>query len=173
MAVDKSNKETPIMAWGLCEIEIGKTGSGDTMAASLTNIGHVKEKTTTLTPDLGTPLEAWASGHKLVAREYPDETLRLETTVIEPTSELKQMLGIEDASGKVKTHVITDFYSLKLTPHHKGATGIKAPKCNITYEPGVGEETGNEVKLTFEITKTAALEENYWYETFTTEEELS
>ena len=162
-----------IMAWSQCNIKIAKSVN-DAMAAELTSIGNIKEKTTNLEGDLGTPLEAYASGHKLLAREYPDETLVINTTLIEPDEFLKAV-GIEEDDGKVRSHYIEDFYNVELTPKHKGAKGIRAPKCQITYTPNYGEETGNEGVLAISIAKTTELgeAENYWYERFTTTTELA
>ncbi|MCM1079699.1 MAG: hypothetical protein NC344_10190 [Bacteroidales bacterium] len=164
-----------VMAWAQCKIEIGKMGAGDTMAETLTEVGRVKDKTTALTSDLGTALESYASGHKLIAREYPEEQLTVNTTVVEPSDELLELLGISDESGKVRSHYIEGYFSIVITPKHKGAKGIKAPKCQITYSPAFGEETGNECTLAFSITKTSELgdEENYWYERFRTTTELA
>lgn len=168
-----------IMAWAQCEIEIGKTGEKDAMATSLVKIGKILERSTSLATDLGTPLEMYASGHKLIAREYPDETLTLTTTVIEQSDELLTTLGIAEAveesadeEMEVHSHVIQDFFSVKVTPKHAGAKGIKAPKCNIVYTPIFGEETGNQCRLDINITKTTDAEQNYWYRRFTNKTEL-
>ena len=37
-----------IMAWSECTIEIGKTGENDAMASSLTDIGVIKDKSSTV-----------------------------------------------------------------------------------------------------------------------------
>lgn len=155
------------MAWAQYKLEIGKTGTNDAMAEQLTTVPRLKEKTAQLNSDLGTPLEAYESGHKLIDREYPDETLTLEVTVIEPDDTLLNLLGI-GAGGKVTSHVVDGFFSIVLTPKHKDALGIKAPKCKITYSPQLGEETGNEAVLSFEITKTS----EDWYEIFQNPTEL-
>lgn len=167
--------KTVVMAWAQCKIELGKMGESDAMSTSLSEVGRVKDKTTALESDLGTPLESYASGHKLIAREYPEEQLTVNTTVVEPSDELLTLLGITDGGGKVKSHYIPGYFSLVVTPKHKGAKGIKAPKCQITYTPAFGEETGNECTLAISVIKTSELgdEENYWYERFTTTTELA
>lgn len=167
-----------IMSWSQCKIEIGATGANDAMATSLEDIGLVLEDSTSLETDLGTPLEIYSSGHKLVAQEYPQETLTLVTTVIEPDALLTK-LGIASAvSGaegeeEIKTHVVNDFFSVKVTPKHAGARGIKAPKCKISYEPIYGETTGNQGILRFAIAKTTEATDNYWYRRFKTTTELA
>jgi hypothetical protein len=49
--------EKRIMAWSKCAIEIGKTGEADTMATQLTNIGTIKDKSSSLEPSDGDKLE--------------------------------------------------------------------------------------------------------------------
>lgn len=164
------------MAWSQCKVEIGKTGTNDALASAFTSVGYVEENSASLETDLGTPLEAWASGHKLIAQEYPQETLTFTCVVIEPDSELLSMLGIADGEGEgdtIKTHVVQDFFSLKVTPKHVGAKGIEAPKCKITYAPTYGEDAGNKATLTFAITKTTDATTNYWYKRFVNDTELS
>lgn len=155
-----------IMAWSECTIEIGATGANDTMASSLTSIGTIKDKSSTLEPSDGDALEARATGGKLVAREVQEGGYTLSTRVIEPESTLLTQLGIAEASSGelgVKTHIVDGDWSVKLTPKNIGARGLKAPKCSITYKPGWSEEEGNYADIDFEILKG---EGDYWYKTF-------
>lgn len=156
-----------IMAWSKCLVEIGKTGEQDVMATSLTSIGVIKDKSSTLEASEGEALEAKATGGELVAKEVSEGGYQLKTRVIEPTEELLTMLGLgETESGdfNVKTHVVEGDWSVKMTPKNVGAKGIKAPKCSITYAPGWSEEEGNYADLTFDILKG---EGNFWYSIFT------
>jgi hypothetical protein len=158
------------MAWSECDIAIGVTGDNDTMATTLTSVGVIKDKSSTLEPSDGDVLEAKATGGKTVAKETMEGGYTLNTRVIEPSDELYTMLGIgevdsEDTSTlNVKTHVVSDPYSVKLTPKNVGAKGISAPKTNITVKPGWSEEEGNYVDLEFDILKGA---QDYWYKRFT------
>lgn len=77
-----------IMAWSECTIEIGKTGENDAMASSLTDIGVIKDKSSTLEPSDGDTLEAKATGGKTVAKEQLEGGFLLKTRVIEPDDEL-------------------------------------------------------------------------------------
>lgn len=160
--------EKRIMAWSKCVVEIGQTGDGDTMAASLSSLGTIKEKASTLEATEGDALEMKASGGETVAKEALEGTYKFSTRVIEPTAELEKMLGIavdgENGDTNVTTHVVEGDWSLQVTPKNVGAKGIKAPKCSITYKPGWSEEEGNYADIDFEILKGDA---GYWYSRFT------
>lgn len=156
-----------IMAWSKCTIEIGKTGDGDVMSTSLTSIGVIKDKSSSLEPSDGDALEMKATGGETVAKEVLEGGFKLVTRVIEPTTELETMLGIAETVGEedqIKTHVVEGDWSVKLTPKNVGAKGIKAPKCAITYKPGWSEEDGNYADIELDILKGDA---GYWYSRFT------
>lgn len=177
-----------IMAWGKCKFEIGDTGENDAFATTLFSVGVIKDKSTTLTSNDGDALAMKSTGGETVAQEDLEGTLNVETTVIEPTPELYEKLGIadKDADGeqKVKTHIVPGDKSVKITPHNKGARGIKAPLCRIKVAPALDEENGNAIKITASIFKTtgvpetpasgstAAIDNNYWYSRFKTTEAL-
>ncbi|MDE6080116.1 MAG: hypothetical protein K2G35_08645 [Duncaniella sp.] len=160
-------KKKIIMAWSKCAFEIGKTSDDDSMATSLTNIGKIKDKSSTLEPSDGDSLEMKATGGETVAKEAQEGGFKAVTRVIEPTDELLTLLGLGEAATdgdfKVKTHLVDGDWSLKITPKNVGAKGIKAPKTNITYKPGWSEEDGNYADLEFEFLKGEA---DYWYSRF-------
>lgn len=156
-----------IMAWSKCTFEIGNTGTNDAMASTLTNIGTIKDKSSSLEPSEGDALEMKATGGETVAKEVLEGGYKATTRVIEPTDELETMLGIAKTVGdeqQVTTHVVEGDWSLKITPKNVGAKGIKAPKCSIIYKPGWSEEDGNYADIDFEILKGDA---GYWYSRFT------
>lgn len=162
-----------IMAWSKCKFEIGKTKEDDTMAETLTDIGTIKDKSSTLEPSDGEELEMKATGGETVAKETQEGGYKATTRVIEPTDELLTLLDIgEVVSGegtdkgdfKVKTHIVDGNWSLKITPKNAGAKGIKAPKTSITYKPGWSEEDGNYADIDFDFLKGDA---GYWYSKFT------
>ncbi len=145
-----------IMSWSKCSIEIGKTGANDAMAAALTDVGTIKDKSTTLESAEGEKLEAKASGGVLVAQEESEGTITLTTRIIEPDfAFLASLLGAEhDAAKKelkVSTLIVPDSYSVKLTPKNIGGTGIKIRKAHVTYKEGHSEEEGMYGDLTFTI----------------------
>lgn len=162
-----------IMAWSKCKFEIGKTPDDDSMATTLTDIGKIKDKSSTLEPSDGESLEMKATGGETVAKETQEGGFKATTRVIEPTNELLTLLGLgeevttegdDKGDFNVKTHIVDGDWSLKITPKNVGAKGIKAPKTNITYKPGWSEEDGNYADLDFEIIKGDA---GYWYSKFT------
>lgn len=164
---------TIIMAWSECKIEIGVTGTNDAMQTSLTDIGTIKDKSSSLEPSDGEVLEAKKTGGKTVAKEFQEGGYTLKTRVIEPTDALLTLLGLGDVVVAVgpdqgdfqfKTHIPAGSWSVKVTPKNVGAKGIKAPKCNIAYKPGWSEEEGNYADIEFEIVQGA---EAYWYSRFT------
>lgn len=156
-----------IMAWSECTIEIAPTNSDDTFATeALTNIGTIKDKSSTLEPSDGEVLEAKATGGKTVAKEVQEGGYLLKTRVIEPTDTLLTKLGIATIDGekvKVTTHLVPGDWSVKVTPKNVGARGLEAPKTTISYKPGWSEEEGNYADIEFEILNGAA---GYWYAHF-------
>lgn len=152
-----------IMSWSQCSFEIGKTGSNDAMATSLTDIGTIKDKSSSLSSSDGDSLEMKSTGGHLVAKETLNSNFTATTRVIEPTDKLLSLLGLGEAADdgfNVKTHIVDGDWSLKITPKNIGAVGINAPKCSITYKPGWSEEDGNYADINFEILLGAA---GYWY----------
>lgn len=162
-----AKKKKAIMAWSECEIEIGTTGENDAMATELTSIGIIKDKSSSLEPSDGDALEAKSTGGHTVAKEQQEGGFKLVTRVIEPEDTLLTKLGLGTADTeefKVKTHIVSGDFSVKVTPKNIGAKGIKAPKTNISYKPGWSEEEGNYADLEFEI---LFGEQDYWYSRFT------
>ena len=51
----------------------------------------------------------------------------------------------------VKTNVVPEDFSFKLTPKNIGATGIKCRRSHVSFRPGSSEEEGQYVDLTFKI----------------------
>lgn len=167
-----ANKQK-IMAWSECIIEIGKTAANDAMATSLSNIGVIKDKSSTLEPSDGDTLEAKASGGKTVAKEQLEGGFVLKTRVIEPDDELLTTLGLGAVAGEdfnVKTHVVDGDWSVRVTPKNVGAIGIKIPKTSIGYKPGWSEEEGNYADIEFEILKGAS---DVWYSRFKKKNKLT
>lgn len=172
-----------IMAWGKCKVEFGDTGDADAFATELTDVGLIKDQTTELSASDGDQLQMKSTGGEVVAQEDLEGTLQLVTTVIEPSPDLYEKLGIAEAEAgdeqKVKTHIVPGDKSVKVTPHNKGARGIKAPLCRIKVAPALDEQNGNALTLTFSIFKTTGVapnekgqDQNYWYSRFKTTEAL-
>ena len=154
-----------IMSWSKCKFEVGKTQEDDTMADSLTDIGVIKDKSSTLEPSDGETLEMKATGGETVAKETQEGGLLLKTRVIEPDDTFFTLFGLGKTGSEgyeVNTHVVSDNFSVKVTPKNVGAIGIIAPKTNVAIKPGWSEEEGHYVDIEFEILKTDAM----WYRRF-------
>lgn len=151
--------DTLIMSWSKCKIEIGKTGDSDAMASSLTSIGTIKDRSTSLTAEDGEVLEARSTGGFVVATEEGEHVYTITTRVMEMPFDIESGITGASVSGDeltVKTNIVSDNYSVKLTPKNIGSIGIKAPKCHMTFKPGHSEEEGNYVDVSFRILKTSS-----------------
>ena len=150
-----NTEKSIIMSWSKCKIEIGKTGEDDAMATALTSIGVINDKSTTLSAEDGDKLTAKSSGGFVVAEEEGEHTYTISTRVKEMDFAMEASLngGVvgEDGELTVTTNIVSDSYSLKLTPKNIGSIGLKVRKCHVTMKPGSSEEEGSYVDLTFKI----------------------
>lgn len=146
-----------IMSWSKCKIEVGKLAEdSDAMASSLTNIGTINDKSTTLATEDGESLTATATGGIVVAEEEGEPTVTVTTRVKEMDFDIENLftgavISTDKNSLTVKTNVVSGEFSMKLTPKNIGATGIKARRCHVSFRPGSSEEEGQYVDLTFKI----------------------
>ena len=145
-----------IMSWSKCKIEVGKTGDNDAMAASLSSIGTINDKSTTLGTEDGEKLIATATGGVVVAEEEGEPVVTITTRVKEMDFDTENMFtgAVKSQEGDeltVKTNVVPDDFSIKLTPKNIGAVGIKARRTHVSFRPGSSEEEGQFVDLTFKI----------------------
>lgn len=145
-----------IMSWSKVKIEVGKTGENDAMATELTNIGTINDKSTTLATEDGESLEAKATGGIVVATEEGEPVVTITTRVKEMDFDTEKLFTGATISQDgdelvVKTNVVSDDFSVKLTPKNIGAIGIKARRCHVSFKTGHSEEEGNYVDLTFKI----------------------
>lgn len=146
-----------IMSWSKCKMEVGKTGDNDAMATDLMNIGTINDKSTTMSAEDGETLTATATGGIVVAEEEGEPVVSITTRVKEMSFDVETMFtGAVQGTGTdtdltVKTNVVSDDFSLKLTPKNIGAVGIKARRTHVSFRPGSSEEEGQYVDLTFKI----------------------
>ena len=148
--------KTIIMSWSKCKIEVGKTGDDDAMATELTNIGTINHQSTTLSSEDGDTLTATATGGIVVAEEEGEPTVSLTTRVKEMDFDIEKLftgatLSEDSNSLTVTTNVVSEDFSVKLTPKNIGAIGIKARRTHVSFRPGSSEEEGAYVDLTFKI----------------------
>lgn len=163
-----AKRDKIIMSWSQCSVEIGVTPDDDSMATELTDIGVIKDQSAVLTPSDGNVLEAKQTGGGTVAKETQEGGYMLSLRVIEPTDALLTLLGLgavasEGGDFNVKTHIVDEDFSVKLTPKNVGAKGIKAPLTAVTYKPGWSDQEGAYADIDFEILHGAA---DYWYSIF-------
>lgn len=143
-----------IMSWSKCKIEVGKTGEDEAMAVSLTNIGIINDKSTTLATEDGEKLTATATGGIVVAEEDGEPAVTITTRVKEMDFDTEKIFTgatVSEEELVVKTNVVSDDFSVKLTPKNIGAIGIKARRTHVSFRPGSSEEEGSYVDLTFKI----------------------
>lgn len=145
-----------IMSWSKCKIEVGKTGDDDAMATDLTDIGIINNQSTTLASEDGDTLTATATGGIVVAEEEGEPTVTLTTRVKEMSFDVEKLFTgatVSEDSNEltVKTNVVSEDFSVKLTPKNIGAIGIKARRTHVSFRPGSSEEEGAYVDLTFKI----------------------
>lgn len=145
-----------IMSWSKCTIEIGKTGAADAMAAVLTSIGTIADRSTSLESADGEVLEMKATGGVTVAKEQSEGEITLTTRIIEPDFEfLSGLINAEydDVEDKltVKSQIVNDPYSVKLTPKNSGATGLEIRKASVSYKDGYSEENGHYADVVFTV----------------------
>lgn len=149
---------TIVMSWSKCKIEVGLTGDNDSMATTLTDIGIINDKSTTMAAEDGETLTATATGGIVVAEEEGEPTVTITTRVKEMSYEVESLFtgavagtGANAGELTVNTNVVYNDFSVKLTPKNIGAIGIKARRCHVSFRPGSSEEEGSYVDLTFKI----------------------
>jgi hypothetical protein len=149
-----------IMAWSKCDIRIGKTifdqsTGAESMASVLSSLGTINYQSTSMEVADGDELIARETGGKVVAREQNDGDVTITTKVIEPQTALYTLLfgtaAEADGGVKVSTHIVEDYYSLIVVPKNKGAIGVKAKKCSVSFKPGYSDTDGNYADITFTI----------------------
>lgn len=151
-----ATKKKIIMSWSKCKIEVGETGENEEMATSLTDVGTINDKSTTLATEDGETLTATATGGIVVAEEEGEPVVTLTTRVKEMDFDKEKMFTgaeISEDSNEltVKTNVVSKDFSVKLTPKNIGSIGIKARRTHVSFHPGSSEEEGSYIDLTFRI----------------------
>lgn len=145
-----------IMSWSKCKLEVGKTGDDEAMAADLSSVGTINDKSTTLATEDGETLTATATGGIVVAEEEGEPVVTITTRVKEMDFDKEKMFTGATVSAEgdeltVKTNVVSEDFSVKLTPKNVGAIGIKARRTRVSFRPGSSEEEGSYVDLSFKI----------------------
>lgn len=144
-----------VMSWSKCKIEVGKTGESDAMATTLKSLGVINDKSTSLSTEDGEVMEAKATGGVTVAYEEGEHSYIISTRIKEMDFETEASIikGEVGTDGEliVKSNIVAEDYSVKVTPKNIGAIGIKARRTHMTFKPGSSEEEGHFVDVTFRI----------------------
>lgn len=77
MAVQGTNKKKIVMSWSKCKVEVAETPDDEAMSSSLTSVGTINDKSTTLATEDGETLTATASGGVVVAEEEGEPTVTI------------------------------------------------------------------------------------------------
>nr|DAS34909.1 MAG TPA: hypothetical protein [Caudoviricetes sp.] len=167
-----AKKKSIIMSWSKCKVEVGKTGDNDAMATDLKSVGTINDKSTTLATEDGESLTATATGGVIVAQEEGEPVITITTRVKEMDFDTENMFtgAAKSTDGDeltVKTNVVSDDFSVKVTPKNIGATGIKVRRSHVSFRPGSSEEEGQYVDLTFKV---LACEDGELYKKFKVKE---
>lgn len=145
-----------IMSWSKTKVEVGKTGDNDAMASTLTSVGIINDKSTTMSVEDGETLTATATGGIVVAEEEGEPVVSITTRVKEMTFDIEKIftgatVATDGSDLTVTTNVVSDDFSVKVTPKNIGSIGIKARRTHVSFRPGYSEEEGHYVDLTFKI----------------------
>lgn len=156
MAVQGTSNKKIIMSWSKCKVEVAETPDDEAMPSSLTSVGTINDKSTTLATEDGETLTATASGGVVVAEEEGEPIVTITTRVKEMDFDKEKMFtGAEISSDgdelTVKSNVVGKDFAVKVTPKNIGAIGIKARRTHVSFRPGSSEEEGSYVDLTFKI----------------------
>jgi len=147
------------IAWGKVSIKMAKTGVGDAMGTPLVDVGLIKDNTAHVEPQDGTTLEMYATGHELVEAQDTEGHDQVVFDVIGiDLSVIAAFFGKTIAAGVFgkTTTVISDRYSIEITPTVVGATGYRAPKCSVSIKSGYTDAEGWLHNFTVKVLKPAA-----------------
>jgi hypothetical protein len=146
-------------AWGEQVVSFGTPAAGDTMSASLTDIGKIKEDTVSIEKADGTVLELFSTGHNLVDKLKGEPTLTLKFTLIGITAAAIALFWdatLVSTRTTVKSLVNSDKLSVKLASKVVGADTLEAPYCEVSMGPLFAEKEGWTAEISVTIIKGAS-----------------
>lgn len=166
MADSKFLNREPVMGWKECRAFIAQ-GTTGAFPTNLSEIGEILEKSAVLSTEAGEKTAIKKTGGRVVASETGQGSYKLALTIIEPTAELKEFLGLGKLDSKtgefaVKGTATSQKFALQIAPTNLGAKGIKAPNCSLDTATDWGEENGHSLSLTFDFNVDAS--DTYYYE---------
>lgn len=129
------------ITWGKPLVEFGKTGAEDAAASSLSPMPTAEENTVLLTTVKGSAQELYGEGHELVARKMQKSYKQLALSVFVPS-------GADDPIPE-EDGVISDEYTVRLTPEDSTLTGFIMRKCSVEVEEEWSSAKGKQLKYIF------------------------
>lgn len=140
-----------ITAWGKPTIASGATGDKGALSAALTDVGKIKEDSTSLELVKGTVNELFGEGHELVDKMELEGTWSLKFTIIKTTLEkIAEIFGLAaPAADKLpmKTTIVSEPRSYVVTPLLVGAIGAELPNCYTSLTPKFVPKEGWSVEV--------------------------
>lgn len=140
-----------ITAWGKPTITSGATGEKGALSSALTNVGKIKEDSTSLELVKGTVNELYGEGHELVDKMEFEGTWSLKFTIIKTTLEkIAEVFGLgAPAADKLpmKTTIVSEPRSYVVTPLLDGAIGAELPNCYTSLTPKFVAKEGWSVEV--------------------------
>lgn len=139
------NTTITICGWGKPNIKSGKTGENDALSAALTDVGKIKEDSTTLEVVKGTVMELFGEGHELVDKMELEGSWLLKFTLIKASlAKIAELYGLTLKDGKLPmgTTVVSEDRSYVVEPLKVGAICAEIPKTYTSITPKFGTKEG-------------------------------
>lgn len=145
-------------AWGSLVISFGTPAAGDTMSASLTSIGTIKEDSVSIEKADGTVLELYGTGHTLVDKLKGEPTLTLKFTAIGITAAAVALFwdaAVVTTRTTVASMINSKKLSVKLASLVVGSDTLEAPYCEVSMGPLFSEKEGWTAEISVTLIKGA------------------
>lgn len=140
-----------ITAWGKPTIASGATGDKGALSTALTDVGKIKEDSTSLELVKGTVNELFGEGHELVDKMELEGTWSLKFTIIKTTLEkIAEIFGLDAPTADklpMKTTIVSEPRSYVVTPLLVGAIGAELPNCYTSLTPKFVAKEGWSVEV--------------------------
>lgn len=111
-----------VMSWSKCVIKIAPTGANDALGSSLTDVGVIKDKSTTIETAEGEKRTMKATGGVTIAQEMTDGEITLKTRIIEP--DYKTIAALFGKSVRVQTAALVGATTIKIDKNPKAYVGM-------------------------------------------------
>lgn len=139
-----------ITAWGKPTIKTGPTGANDALGTNLTDVGFIKEDSTTVELQKGDVKENYGEGHELVDRKEFEGKWVLKFTLIKVSlAKLAELFGLELKDGKLPmtTTTVSEYRSYVVEPELVGTISAQMPKAFTAITPKFATNEGWTVEI--------------------------